>query len=143
MKKEWGNNFYITQNKTKGMIIMAKNVFDPEKEYQCRLDGIMFTNHPQGVSVLLPGHLAADTVEFDDPVFGKQELAVFTVKDNPNGAYSPKWVGTYRLPMERADSWLSPDQMPSSVFEKFFPVKVADIAETSEEVTSTDENSEK
>ncbi|MDY3691844.1 MAG: hypothetical protein SO072_07725 [Dysosmobacter sp.] len=122
---------------------MAKNVFDPEKEYQCRLDGIMFIHHPQGVSVLLPGHLAADTVESDDSVFGKQEFAVFTVKDNPNGAYSPKWVGTYRLSMDRVDSWLPADQMPLSVLKKLRNGQVinADNLIKSFEETSTDEAS--
>ena len=122
---------------------MAKNVFDPEKTYQCRLDGIMFTNYPEGVCVRLPGHLDADTVESDDHVFGKQEFAVFTVNDHPNGAYSPKWVGTYRLPMERADSWLSPEQMPESVFKKFFHANEETISEDSVDATSADDNSEK
>lgn len=97
---------------------MAKNVFDPEKVYQCHLDGIMFTHFPEGEAPSFPGHLAADTIEVDHPRWGKQEFAVFTVLDDQNSSYPPERVGTYRLSMDRVDSWLPADQMPLSVLKK-------------------------
>lgn len=83
---------------------MAKNIFNAEKTYYCRLHGVTFSNFPEQVEPRVPGKLAADTEEVTDPVFGKEEYAVFTVGE-PNGAFPPQWVGTYRLPMDAKNRW--------------------------------------
>ncbi len=84
---------------------MAKGVFDATATYKCRLFGHAFTAFPCQNAPQLTGTLAADTVEVDNPVFGKSEYAVFTVNEPTDGDFSPAWVGTYRLPMSVIDSW--------------------------------------
>lgn len=84
---------------------MAKKVFNESKTYMCRLFGHAFINFPENFSPRLKGSLAADTIEINDPVFGKGEYAVFTVNEPENGEFPPAWVGTYRLPMAAKDSW--------------------------------------
>lgn len=79
---------------------MAKNIFDASKTYRCRLYTLTLEGQPS-----VTGNLAADTVEVIDPVFGKQEFAVFTTTSTPDGAFPPVWVGTYRLPMDAKDRW--------------------------------------
>ena len=79
---------------------MAKNVFDESKTYMCRLYQLKLEGQPR-----VKGTLAADTIETNDPVFGKQEFAVFTTIDTPNGSFPPLWVGTYRLPIEAKNLW--------------------------------------
>lgn len=84
---------------------MAEKVFDASKKYRCRLYGVTFSNFPEKKEPALPGVLASDTVEVVDPVFGREEFAVFTVDSDPQGAYPPSWVGTYRLPMSAKSAW--------------------------------------
>ena len=48
---------------------MAKNVFDESKTYICRLYQLKLEGQPR-----VKGTLAADTIETDDPVFGKLEF---------------------------------------------------------------------
>lgn len=79
---------------------MAKNVFNPNKRYRCRLHLFTELGRPSVV-----GSLAADTVVVHDPVFGIREYAVFTVDEPQNGEFPPAWVGTYRLPMDVQSAW--------------------------------------
>lgn len=94
---------------------MAKNVFDPQKQYKLFLDGHAFNkvfDHP-----LLPGHFAADTVEVTETYNHEDhpaEYAVFTVDEPEKGSskslpYPHSWVGTYRISMDllrRNQPWL-------------------------------------
>lgn len=84
---------------------MAQSVFDSGATYKCRLFGHAFCNFPSKQEPTLIGTLAADTVEIDDPVFGKEEYAIFTVNEPTNSEFSPAWVGTYRLPMSAKSAW--------------------------------------
>lgn len=79
---------------------MAQNVFNAESTYKCRLCLLKLEGQPS-----VTGTLAADTVEINDPVFGKEEYAVFTVNEPENSEYPPAWVGTYRLPMSAKNLW--------------------------------------
>ena len=79
---------------------MAQNVFNAESTYKCRLYLLKLEGQPR-----VTGTLAADTVEINDPVFGKEEYAVFTVNEPENSEYPPAWVGTYRLPMSAKNLW--------------------------------------
>lgn len=79
---------------------MAQNVFNAESTYKCRLYLLKLEGQPS-----VTGKLAADTVEINDPVFGKEEYAVFTVNEPENSEYPPAWVGTYRLPMSAKNLW--------------------------------------
>ena len=94
---------------------MAKDVFNPEKQYNVILEGHTFAG--LGNSPCLPGHFAADTVEVtetynhgDHPA----EYAVFTVDEPEKGdsmtlPYPHSWVGSYRISMDellRKQPWL-------------------------------------
>lgn len=79
---------------------MAQSVFNPESTYKCRLYSLRLEGQPR-----VTGKLAADTVEINDPVFGKEEYAVFTVNEPENSEFPPAWVGTYRLPMSAKNLW--------------------------------------
>ena len=79
---------------------MAQNVFNAESTYKCRLYPLKLEGRPR-----VTGTLAADTVEINDPVFGKEEYAVFTVSEPENSEFPPAWVGTYRLPMSAKNLW--------------------------------------
>ena len=80
---------------------MAIGVFDPTKTCTCRLWFDFLNGQP-----LLPGKMEADTVETVDPVFGREEWAIFTVDEAAQpGMFRPQWVGTYRLPMGIKSSW--------------------------------------
>ena len=79
---------------------MAQNVFNAESTYKCRLYLLKLEGQPS-----VTGTLAADTVEINDPVFGKEEYAVFTVNEPKNSEFPPAWVGTYRLPMSAKNLW--------------------------------------
>ena len=75
-----------------------QNVFDNSKVYRLPLWGHSFN---EAVEPQLTGSFAADTVECDGFFGGLTEYAVFTVAEPVDHAFSPAWVGTYRIPMTK------------------------------------------
>lgn len=83
---------------------MAKNVFDPEKQYSVTLYAHSFraptlTWRPPK----LPGTFEADTVEISNGYGEDNEFAVFHVAEPQENAFPALWVGVYRIPM----NWLA------------------------------------
>ena len=76
---------------------MAKNVFNPEINYEIQLLGHVL--QPNAVPIVVHGHFDADTVEFDDELGGEREFAVFNVDEPTNQEYPHRQVGKYRIAM--------------------------------------------
>ena len=74
---------------------MAKNVFNPEINYEIMLLGQIL--QPNAVPIKVHGHFDADTVEFDDEMGGEREFAVFNVDEPVHQEYPHRQVGKFRI----------------------------------------------